>query len=108
MRSIGRSVTPRDHLFRRIRVQRYDFIYWGGEQYAATDQQCAGARSNHGREGRIDFAWRLGIQAQEVTPEFASRRLHVRPFTRSIWIAQPGNGGWRRDQLMQEPQALWL
>src|SRR5262249_52348523 len=71
----------------------------------------AGARLNDGGKGSIDFAWGLGIQVQEVAPEFARRKLHVLLFNfdiRSFWIAQPGNGGRRRDQLVQQLQALWL
>ena len=28
--------------------------------------------------------------------------------TRRVWIARPGNRGWRRHKLMQQLQALWL
>ena len=51
---------------------------------AATDQQCAGARLNDGGKGSIDFAWGLGIQVQEVAPEFARRKLHVPLFNFDI------------------------
>src|SRR5262249_5563661 len=91
------------------RRQRGELPTPGGEQYAATDQQCAGARLNDGRKCSINFAWGFGVQAQEVTPESARRRLYVARFvfeSRRIWITEPGNGGWRRDQLMQQLQPL--
>ena len=46
-----------------------------------------------------------------MTSEFARRGLHVASFyfeTRRPGIAQPGNGGQPRNQLVQQPQALWL
>jgi hypothetical protein len=43
------------------------------EKWADTEKQCAGARLNDGRKCGINFAWGSGIQAQELTPEFASR-----------------------------------
>src|SRR5262245_41181147 len=91
------------------RRQRGELPTPGGKQYAATDQQCPGARSNDGRKCSINFALGFGIQAQEVTPESARRRLYVPRFafeSRRIWITEPGNGGWRRDQLMQQLQPL--
>src|SRR5262245_38056062 len=91
------------------RRQRGELPTPGGEQYAATDQQCAGARLNDGRKCSINFAWGFGVQAQEVTPESARRRLYVPRFafeSRRIWITEPGNSGWRRDQLMQQLQPL--
>ena len=81
------------------------------EKDAVTDKQCAGARLNDGRKCSIDFAYGLRIQGQELTPEFARcvRHLFFSDFeTRSSGIAQPSNGAWRRHQLMQQPQALWL
>src|SRR5262249_46817996 len=91
------------------RRQRGELPTPGGEQYAATDQQCAGARLNDGRKCSINFAWGFGVQAEEVRPESARRRLYVPRFafeSRRIWITEPGNGGWRRDQLMQQLQPL--
>ncbi len=81
------------------------------EQNAVTDKQRAGARLNDGRKCSIDFAYGLRIQDQEVTPEFARSARHLFLFRFKSWtpgIPQPSNGGWRRHQLMQQPQALWL
>src|SRR5262249_20330769 len=75
------------------------------------DQQCAGARLNDGRKCSIDFAWGFGVQAQEMTPEVASRGVHITLFyleTCITWIAQPGDGGRRRHQLMQQLEAFRL
>ena len=64
-------------------------------------------------EGRREalIAFGLRVQNQELTPEFARSRWHFFFFhfeSRSSGIAQPSNGGWRRHQLMQQRQALWL
>src|SRR5215813_11993462 len=93
------------------RRQRGELPTSGVEQYAATDQQCAGARLNDGRKCSIDFAWGFGVQAQEMTPEVASRGVHITLFyfeTCITWIAQPGDGGRRRHQLMQQLEAFRL
>src|SRR5262245_53633720 len=44
-------------------------------------------------------------------PKRMRRRLYIPRFdfeTRRVWVAQPRNRGWRRHQLMQQLQALWL
>ena len=81
------------------------------EQDIGTDKQCAGAPLNDSRKCSIDFAYGLRIQDQEATSEFAcsGRHLFFLHFeTRGPGLPQPSNGGWRRHQLMQQPQALWL
>src|SRR5262249_813516 len=80
------------------------------EEWIRADHERACPQLNQGREGRIDSAFRVGMQDMELKPEGAGRALRVSGGglgkSRTGRVDEQGNMGGRADQVVQPLQPL--